>query len=386
VVEVVDLTGEEMEMIDIESWVLELVTVKVVKMEGPQHIVTVKQEAPKSVPVPDDVRGDGVEEEGLAEEEEEVDLTQYELEREAIIARNKTRMTDLGVVGLAEEAGLPPPEQPPPPLLPPLSPSRPHASASRRHNDSFMNLNNARRCTLRARGGGTKCSYAEVDSEGDDDEDYEDEGDDEEEEEGEEEEEVAEEDEDERATARANATGRRGAKSHGSRPNKRTRTIPHGLDLEVFCKDYSDGRLAHLPKEWAHPTAVMASFPHASNKKVPWKCGECENEWEAAIHDRTRSDRPSGCPECYDNRRCASDTNNLEVFCENSDGRYAHLRAEWAHPTAAMASFTRGSDKKVPWKCGECGNEWDATIESRTRSGRPSGCPHCSNQRRRVKK
>jgi DNA-directed RNA polymerase subunit RPC12/RpoP len=130
----------------------------------------------------------------------------------------------------------------------------------------------------------------------------------------------------------------------------------------------------------------MASFTRGSDKKVPWKCVDCGTEWDATIFDRTRSDRPRGCPECYNNRRCASDTNNLEVFCENSDERFTHPQTEWAHPTAAMASFARASNKKVHCKCGECGNEWEAAIYNRTDSDRPRGCPQCSMSRRRVKK
>jgi hypothetical protein len=241
------------------------------------------------------------EEKGLAEEEGAKDqpdaehLTQYELEREANIARNKARMTDLGVVGLAGKASLAPSEQPksppllpPPPLPPPLSPSHPHASASRRHNDSSPPPDDERRGTPRARSGGTKRTYAEMDSDGDgdSDEDYVDEGDAEEE----------DEEDEERETARADATGRGGAKSHGS-CSKPKCSIPRGLDLAVFCENYGDGRLAHLQTEWAHPTAAMASFTRGSHERVPWKCGECGNEWEATINDRTRSDRPSGCPQ-----------------------------------------------------------------------------------------
>jgi hypothetical protein len=328
------------------SWVLELVTVKVVKVEGPQNIVTVKQEAPEHAPVaaaPDDVRGDGVEEVGLAEEEEEESM---EEEKEDLLdggvseagagltmscalaaARSEAAAAaaeSTAVVGAktaendeptraheaarsegaaarataaeSEEEGL----------LVVVEEEEEDLSVEEEANASSPPPDaNNRRGTLRARGDGTKRTYAEVDSGGDGDEDHEDEGDAEEDE---------DEDEDEREAARADATDtRRGAKSHGSCP-KRKCIFPRGLDLAAFCENYGDGRLAHLPKEWAHPTALMASFTRGSGKKVPWKCGECGNEWEAAIYNCTDSDRPRGCPQC---------------------------------------SMSRGSKRKVPWKCGE---------------------------------
>jgi hypothetical protein len=156
-----------------------------------------------------------------------------------------------------------------------------------------------RRDTLCARSGGTKRSYAEVDSDADDENYNADEGDAEEEEDGE---------DDEREAARAGATGRRGAKSHGSCPKPKCR-IPRGLDLATLCENYGDGPYAHLLTEFAHPTEPMASFSRASHTKVPWKCGECANEWEAMIGDRTSNDHP----QCRTPGPSASDTNNLEV-------------------------------------------------------------------------
>ena len=166
--------------------------------------------------------------------------------------------------------------------------------------------------------------------------------------------------------------------------------IPHDLNLDIFCENYGDGRYAHLVTEWAHPTEPMASFSRGIETKVPWNCGkgDCGHEWEAKVGNRTRSDRPAGCPQCYKlahGRPAATDTDNLKVFCENSDGRLAHLLTEWAHPTEPMAGFLRTSEKKVPWKCGkgDCGHEWEAQIRHRTKkSDDPSGCPKWRNHRR----
>jgi hypothetical protein len=69
-------------------------------------------------------------------------------------------------------------------------------------------------------------------------------------------------------------------------------------NLALACEE-SEGRLARLPGEWHHPTKRMEDFTPASTEKVPWKCGQCEWEWNAKVQDRTKSKRASNCPECY---------------------------------------------------------------------------------------
>jgi hypothetical protein len=66
-------------------------------------------------------------------------------------------------------------------------------------------------------------------------------------------------------------------------------------NLKLTCEE-SGGRLKHLLGEWNHPTMRMEDFCPASNVKVPWKCGW---KWDARIRNRTASENPTGCPECY---------------------------------------------------------------------------------------
>lgn len=60
------------------------------------------------------------------------------------------------------------------------------------------------------------------------------------------------------------------------------------------------------------------------------------------------------------------------------------LCAEW-HPSKNIPllpkNFTPNSGQKVWWLC-SMGHEWEATIDSRNRSRRPSGCPYCSPTRK----
>jgi hypothetical protein len=176
-------------------------------------------------------------------------------------------------------------------------------------------------------------------------------------------------------------------RTHGERPSgcpACAGSVPTEThNLKVFCDD-SGGRLAHLPGEWNHPTNWMEEFTPASNERVPWKC-ECGGEWNARIGSRTRSERPSGCPACAGSVTTATETHNLKVFCDDSGGRLDHLPGEWNHPTKRMEDFAPFSGEKVPWKCGKCAGEWNAVIQRRSESGRPSGCPACDLRGRREK-
>ena len=60
-----------------------------------------------------------------------------------------------------------------------------------------------------------------------------------------------------------------------------------------------------LASEWNHSKNIMSALEYTpnSNKKVWWKCKECEHEWEASICERNRKDgKSSGCPRCNDSK------------------------------------------------------------------------------------
>ena len=64
----------------------------------------------------------------------------------------------------------------------------------------------------------------------------------------------------------------------------------------------------------------------------------------------------------------------------------AHLPGEWNHRSKRMEDFLPASHEIVPWKCGKCGNEWKASINHRTSSEHPTGCPKCNTRGRPRKK
>ena len=65
-------------------------------------------------------------------------------------------------------------------------------------------------------------------------------------------------------------------------------------NFEVYCRE--TGR-EDLLGEWADRSSRQKDFLPASNKKVPWTCGECGWGWEATIKSRTSGYR-TGCPAC----------------------------------------------------------------------------------------
>ena len=126
-----------------------------------------------------------------------------------------------------------------------------------------------------------------------------------------------------------------------------------------------------LLREW-HPTKNGELKPdevtHGSHKKVWWLCPK-GHPYDSVIKNRTRKDRPSGCPYCSGNK--VSDENNLLFL-------FPKIASEW-HPTKngdlKPYEVTYGSYKKVWWLCPK-DHSYESRIGSRT-GKKPTGCPHC---------
>ena len=165
------------------------------------------------------------------------------------------------------------------------------------------------------------------------------------------------------------------------RQKKLGEVVMRGTPFETWCKVSGD-RGEKLLEEFADPQRGPMDVTYGSNKKVSWTCVKCGWGWYARPNSRTSSGYPSGCPAC--SGHVATETNNLRLTCEESGGQLKHLFDELNHPTMRMEEFTPLSYEKVPWKCGECGCEWEAKIGSRAvRSKAPTGCPECNRAGRR---
>lgn len=133
-------------------------------------------------------------------------------------------------------------------------------------------------------------------------------------------------------------------------------------DLQTVSSD--------LAKEWNHqkngslnPSDVTAG----SNKKVWWKCSK-GHEWQALICHRNKG---SGCPFCA-SKKVLKGYNDLATLIPELLKDWCYEKNEPLKPDAV----TKGSSKKVWWKCHICDYEWETAICNRT-GDNATGCPKC---------
>ncbi|MGA2926745.1 MAG: zinc-ribbon domain-containing protein [Solirubrobacteraceae bacterium] len=106
-----------------------------------------------------------------------------------------------------------------------------------------------------------------------------------------------------------------------------------------------------------------------SGQTLWWRCTTCGHEWQTKVYQRTDG---SGCPAC----RKVRPGPGGQTF---ADAR-PDLLAEW-HPTRNgeldAAKLSAHSNRRVWWRCAQCGREWQADVNARARSPR-GGCRHCA--------
>ena len=107
-----------------------------------------------------------------------------------------------------------------------------------------------------------------------------------------------------------------------------------------------------------------------SHKKVGWECKKCGQRWDATINDRVNG---HGCPYCAGKRPFPGKTDLATLRPDVAE--------EWDYErngTLTPAMVTTHSDKKVWWKCKECDQQWESTIDDRVNG---HGCPYCAGKR-----
>lgn len=131
-----------------------------------------------------------------------------------------------------------------------------------------------------------------------------------------------------------------------------------------------------LVQEW-HPTKNEGLSPYnivtGSTRKIWWKCHVCEYEWQNT--PRNRGIGGQGCPYCH-GKRFWKGHNDLLSLKPDLVGEWDFVKNGELRPDQIHA----GSKKKV-WWIGECGHEWQATVDSRVRG---SGCPKCGNTKGHI--
>ena len=108
----------------------------------------------------------------------------------------------------------------------------------------------------------------------------------------------------------------------------------------------------------------------SSKQKIWWKCKNCGMSWQAAIYSRVAG---HGCPYDAGQRPIPGKTDLLS--------RFPSLAQEWDYERNGNLKpehVTVFSNKKVWWKCKNCGMSWQATIYHRTKG---KGCPYDAGKR-----
>lgn len=115
-----------------------------------------------------------------------------------------------------------------------------------------------------------------------------------------------------------------------------------------------------------------------------WKCPltncekKCPHFYQSKITNRTRGQRPNGCPYCA-YRGC-----KLVCCCNSLAGKRPDLLLEWdfANNTLNPQELPINSDEKVHWICKhtQCGHhKWVASVSARV--AHDTKCPFCSGKR-----
>ena len=139
-----------------------------------------------------------------------------------------------------------------------------------------------------------------------------------------------------------------------------------------------------LSREYVDKDKPPTAVTKASNYKAKWKCSnvECKHVWRAQVGGRTKSDKPAGCPKCA-NQMPLSKTNNFLAWCEKNGELGKKLSREYVDKDKPPTELTKASHYKALWKCEECKHVWRATVNHRTKSDKPTGCPACYTTRAR---
>ena len=113
---------------------------------------------------------------------------------------------------------------------------------------------------------------------------------------------------------------------------------------------------------------------YGSTKVVWWKCPKCKNVYDTSVRIRTGG---SNCPYCS-GQRVLKGFNDLATWCKNNEKLYLLDEWDFDRNTISPYEVTRGTRKKVWWKCSVCSTSWESPIAGRTKG---NGCPDCGKKK-----
>ena len=103
-----------------------------------------------------------------------------------------------------------------------------------------------------------------------------------------------------------------------------------------------------------------------SPKKVWWRCHVCGGEWKAAIYNKVNR---KSCPYCT-GHKVLKGFNDLETVCPDIAIDWDYEKNGELYP----CNVTRGTSKRVWWKCHICGYEMETSVLYRVKV---NGCSKC---------
>ena len=149
--------------------------------------------------------------------------------------------------------------------------------------------------------------------------------------------------------------------------------------MSVSLYDWCVANNQRLITEWDNTKNIksMSDYTYKSGFYANWICSVCGHSWRSKICNRSNG---SGCPNCA-NKKSGVRTIKRQVEKNGSLRDSGHsCMDEWDYIKNLIdpSEVAKSSNKKVWWKCRDCGYEWQATPNSRIKGHR---CPCCvSNQ------
>lgn len=114
-----------------------------------------------------------------------------------------------------------------------------------------------------------------------------------------------------------------------------------------------------------------------SSKKAWWICKKCQNKWQTQISVRNKG---HNCPKCG-----AQKVGNNNATIKSADKSllavFPNVVKVWNYEkngNLKPENISAYSNKKVWWKCSECGKEWQSSICGRAANSGKTTCKGCS--------
>lgn len=117
----------------------------------------------------------------------------------------------------------------------------------------------------------------------------------------------------------------------------------------------------------------------SSRLRANWICKTCGHQWTTGIANRGLHN--SGCPKC--NHALGTEKKSRTAVKNNPLDPNDPIMLDWDYEENEKIGITpenisRGSGKRVNFKCHKCGYKWSSKLLNRTLLGR--GCPCCANR------